>query len=479
MKVSIVNFSQVKSSINFRIDSDYYRDDYLKIYERVKTKNNIPLGKLIETLTDYHANGSYEILKAHVDLLDEKSYALMIRTVDFEREDFENNVKYITYDAYNFLKKTKLFGEEVIINKIGNAGKAYLVPPLNKKISLGMNQFMIRTSSNLDSYYLYAYLISRFGKMLVEQRITGAVPLSIDKDSVRSIPIVVPSKKLQETTHKIISMRFEMSSKYKNAYQKAENLLLEQLNIRPLNNLQHLTFTKNSSDVFNANRIDAEYFQPKYEEIIKTIELNQGKKLDDIVSIKKSLEVGSETYAEKGIPFIRVSNLSMFGITNNNQQYISEALYTELEKHQPHKGEILLSKDATPGVAYYLGKEPEKMIVSGGIVRLSLKDKNILPEYLELVLNSIVVKKQIERDCAGSVIIHWLVDQIKNTLIPVLDYKIQEEIRDLVKESFKLREESNNLLEIAKNGVEKAIEENEEIAIQWIENQVSKLNIAL
>ncbi len=85
-----------------------------------------------------------------------------------------------------------------------------------------------------------------------------------------------------------------------------------------------------------------------------------------------------------------------------------QKLYSEIKQHQPQKGEILFSKDATPGVAYYLYELPKKMIPSGGILRLKCKSE-INNEYLTLVLNSILTKEQVNRDVGGSVIIiKWL-----------------------------------------------------------------------
>jgi restriction endonuclease S subunit len=142
--------------------------------------------------------------------------------------------------------------------------------------------------------------------------------------------------------------------------------------------------------------------------------------------------------------------------------------------HQPQKGEILLSKDATPGIAYYLSDVPGQMIPSSGILRLTVKDAaKIIPEYLTLVLNSVVVQKQIERDAGGSVINHWLVDQVKNTIVPLLDDEVQKEISGKIAESFLKRKQSRSLLEIAKIGVEMAIEKSEEEAEKWINKEVN------
>lgn len=172
-----------------------------------------------------------------------------------------------------------------------------------------------------------------------------------------------------------------------------------------------------------------------------------------------------------------MSNLSKFELSDNNQQFISEELYNTLKTHQPKKGEILLSKDATLGIAYYLNEEPQKMIVSGGILRLRIESQQVLPEYLTLVLNSVIVQKQIERDAGGSIINHWRPDQVKATIIPILGNGKQKEIMELVEKSFDDRKLSKSMLEIAKRGVEMAIEKNEEEAGKWINSGLAKLEI--
>ncbi|HOI97983.1 MAG TPA: hypothetical protein PLA19_05800, partial [Candidatus Pacearchaeota archaeon] len=103
----------------------------------------------------------------------------------------------------------------------------------------------------------------------------------------------------------------------------------------------------------------------------------------------------------------------------------------------------------------------------------------ILPEYLTLVLNSAIVQKQIERDSGGSVINHWRPDQVKATLIPILGDEKQKEIKQLIAESFKCRKLSKALLEIAKRGVEIAIETDEVAAQTWIAAELEKLKIKL
>ena len=142
-----------------------------------------------------------------------------------------------------------------------------------------------------------------------------------------------------------------------------------------------------------------------------------------------------------------------------------------LLQHHPKQGEILFSKDGTPGLAYHLNEKPKKMIPSGGILRLKVKNKQINEDYLTLVLNSLIVHEQVNRDVGGSVILHWRPDQVKQTLIPILSDEKQKEIVKKITEAFDLRKQSKHLLECAKSAVEIAIEQNEDAAIKWLQEQ--------
>ena len=189
-----------------------------------------------------------------------------------------------------------------------------------------------------------------------------------------------------------------------------------------------------------------------------------------MVAVQKCVEVGSDAYLDEGVPFVRVSNLSPFEISE--EKYISDTLYAEIKQHQPKQEEILLSKDATPGIAHYLDQQPPKMIPSGGILRLTNKTDRVNNEYLTLVLNSILTKEQVNRDVGGSVILHWRPEQVKGTLIPILPKAKQTQIRQKVAESFSLRKQSRHLLECAKRAVEIAIEQDERTALDWLEDEV-------
>jgi type I restriction enzyme S subunit len=155
------------------------------------------LGEYMTLLTDFSANGSYELLDSNVVMYDEPNYAVMVRTTDLEAGDLTNGVKYIDQAAYELLSKSKLFGGELIMNKIGSAGKIYIMPQIDKPASLGRNAFMFRFDDRINMTYLYALLSSDYGTNEIQQYVRGAVTKTITKESTRSIRVFVPPIELQ------------------------------------------------------------------------------------------------------------------------------------------------------------------------------------------------------------------------------------------------------------------------------------------
>ena len=148
-----------------------------------------------------------------------------------------------------------------------------------------------------------------------------------------------------------------------------------------------------------------------------------------------------------------------------------------LKTTDPIKEKILLSKDGTPGVGYYLKEQPKKMIPSGGILRLKNKTDIVNNEYLTLVLNSITTREQMNRDAGGSIILHWRPDQVEKIAIPILSDKKQVQIQRKVSESSNLCDQSKYLLKFSKRAVEIAIEEGEQSAINWLEKQTQNIKL--
>ena len=219
---------QIKNNLNF-LSKSLFTTMFGDIKTNDKNWEIKKFHEIISILTDYHANGSYKILKDNVELLDFKEYALMIRTTDLENNNFIQGVKYINEKAYNFLKKTKIFGGELIINKIGSAGNVYLMPYLNIPVSLGMNQFMIRLKKDYSNIFYYKLLTTEYYTNVIKSNVQGAVTKTITKEAIKNIDIIIPPIELQnkfaERVEKIEKLKFEIEKSIEIAQNLYDSLI--------------------------------------------------------------------------------------------------------------------------------------------------------------------------------------------------------------------------------------------------------------
>lgn len=101
------------------------------------------------------------------------------------------------------------------------------------------------------------------------------------------------------------------------------------------------------------------------------------------MKLKNLLNLDSDAYQQDRLPFIRVSDLSKFGIISP-EIHISHNFINNIESLKPKKDTILLSKDGSVGIAHKLENSLEA-ITSGAILHLKIKkSSSILPDYLTL-----------------------------------------------------------------------------------------------
>ncbi|MFA5196852.1 MAG: restriction endonuclease subunit S [Patescibacteria group bacterium] len=441
MTSSIIQKSKLEGQN--RLDSEYYQSELIGFTEKYKNENNIR--KLSKTIVH-----PAEIVREYSE---EGILYLLAQGVKENQINLEQSAR-MPVSVKASLKQNKIERGDVLIVRSGaNYGDAGVFEGHNEDVYVCADLLIIKPEK-ISGEYISTFLNTRLGKKLIKRAGYGAGQPHVAPDSIGDI-IIPFSEKIQKEVINIIAKASVESEKAIEGFCRAEKLLLEELGVEDFEVEDDLFFTAKLSEVKSKKRMDADYFQPKYQSLISS--LKYAKKLGELVVVKKGLEPGSSTYFEEGKPFIRVSNMSKEGINASDQKYISEELYYKLKSdYQPKIGEVLLTKDATPGIAYVL-KEEVDGIISGGILRLKLKEK-IEPEYLALCINSIIGKMQATRDAGGSIINHWRPEQVKNILIPILPKQIQENIADLVRKSHESRKKSKELLEEAKRKIEELIE---------------------
>lgn len=149
----------------------------------------VQIGDFIDILTDYHSNGSYESLRDNVTLLREKSYAVMIRTLNFERNDFKDDLIYVDEKAYYHLSKSKVYPNDILINKIANPGSIYIMPDLQCPVTCGMNLFLIRFSTAVNQRYMYYCM--KNAEDYIKSFVHGTTTKTITKEEIKNIELLI------------------------------------------------------------------------------------------------------------------------------------------------------------------------------------------------------------------------------------------------------------------------------------------------
>ena len=484
-----------------RLDSEYYQPKYEIFDEKI---NNIGVEKLenICSLINYGTVPTSPYIKNNKSIPYIKGMNLKNCFIVGELDEIENTEEL----------QDKFFTKEndIIISQMGTVGDIGLVTKEQENYLFA--SFTIRARLNderFNPYFVGAYIQNVAKDFYLYRNIAQAsVRQNTDLPTIKNMPIPLVKKEVQDEIASYIKQSMEYSKKAKELLeistksveiaidkneQAAHNFLAssqqpaassqqpaassqqpliayynEQASyyinlaifrlyeeIGLFDNQKSVNYTvKNLRDTFAVSgRLDSEYYQEKYDRLFEKLSDNNCDKLSNLVTIKKSIEPGSESYQTKGTPFIRVQDLTKFGLTDTSI-YLSENEFKDCIR--PKKDTILLSKDGTVGIAYKMNKS-EDIITSSAILHMDIKDKRVLPDYLALVLNSVAVKMQAEKDAGGSIINHWKKSEIENVIIPIIAKEKQEQISKLLIESETLRNESKSILEKAVKSVEAAI----------------------
>ena len=154
----------------------------------------------------------------------------MIRTTNLSQNDFNEDLLYISKEAYNFLSKSKVKENDILMNKIANPGTMYLMPKLNKPVSCGMNLFLIRFNKEVNQRYMF-YNMKNVEKE-IKKLAHGSTTKTITKDEVKNFEIYIHDKNRQDEIVKILT-KFDYImknlEKQKKYYEKLKKGVMQKL----------------------------------------------------------------------------------------------------------------------------------------------------------------------------------------------------------------------------------------------------------
>ena len=237
----------------------------------------VRLCDLCSIVTDYVANGSFKTLADKVKYLNE-GYARVIRLVDYNNKYSKKDSIWVSKESYEFLKKSKLYGGEIVLTNVGaNLGTVFIAPQLEYPTTLGPNAIMIKTNEN--DKYLYYWLKSKNGQNTIKSIVTGSAMPKFNKTDLKNIEIAIPCIEDQDKIVEILSnidKKIELNNQTNDNLYKMMKIKFEDW----ITNLNKYEVSSLSKIANYTNGLAMQKFRPKDNEeslpVIKIKEMNDG-----------------------------------------------------------------------------------------------------------------------------------------------------------------------------------------------------------
>ncbi|WP_128723159.1 restriction endonuclease subunit S [Geobacillus sp. CAMR5420] len=396
------------------------------------------------------------------------------------RVDFEDML-YIDEKAHKLLWKSEVKPEMVLLSMSGTIGDVAIASK-KWKYPINSNQDIakIDTKGKLNPYYLYAFLMSKFGQNYLKREARGSVQQHVFLSQIERFEIPLVSDEFSKCIQDVVERSEDTLFKSKELYLQAEKILLEEVGLSDFKPSKKSINVKSFKDSFlSTGRLDAEYYQPKYEEIENHIKKFRHSKVSELVTFinhgKQPPYVENGTIRVFSQKWIKDKGIDYSFLDSKDEPFTSEDFAKQHSEYVARKYDILYySVGANLGYCHnYLLEEP---IMPGSFITIIRADKDkINPIYLGIALNSILGRLQAEKWKSASAQPYIYPKDISEFLIPIIDIEKQLKIEALVEESFRLNQQSKHLLKVAIKAVEIAIEQDEDTAMSFINNHLSKI----
>jgi len=454
MPISIVRFSDLVSDKRF--EAEYYHPLRMKTLETLK-KTNFEIVPLSSIAT---------IRRETID--PQNYYDVVFNYVELKNVPFGGFGTIFVKVLGKNLDSTKLRfkKEDILFSKIRTyLNKVVLVLKYIEEGICSTEFVVLKIDKNkFDPFTLWIYLVSKFTYNQVRFIGIGSTRPRANPEDILNIRVPLLPRDFQKGIGAFVDNAFSKLQTAEQKYQQAEELLYELLGIskEEIERLEaEKAYETNFEEVKQAFRFDAEYYHPKYFGVVELLRKTpfELKPLKELVKISnETIDPIKEPYKTKKFKYVPIAK-----INENGEIFEWEEFYgwqaPSRARLVVRKGDILIpSLAGTFDKIAMVPKELEGQLTTTGCFVVRAKDD--YPEFLFLLLRIPLFKRQLEQQTTGAIMSAVPKTIFGNLLIPKIPKNDQQEISNLVREAFKLRKESRQLIRQAIEKTEETIEHN-------------------
>lgn len=384
----------------------------------------------------------------------------------------------ISEKIYNSLQIKK---KDVLISRTnGNpklVGKA-AVSMRNENFGFASYLFRVRTDEEFISpEVLTSYLSSLYGRGEIEKFSMISNQANFSPAKFRKIKIPVIPSSIQKNVTNNFKIAYNLNIESQKLYQEAEHILLSELgleNWKPKSKkfkLYNIPFEVEDTvtcmdfeEVTKFDRIDSEFYEKHYYEIIKIL-----KKYPVVDLLKNVCNINEKlTTPDKDriYNYIELANISNNGIIKDYSTQLGADLPSRARRLVQSNQVLISSIEGSLNSCTIIPDELNNAFCSTGFYLLD--SAKINSETLLILFKSVPMQALLKKACSGTILTAISRRFFKNLLIPVINKKTQSQIKKSVTNSLKANKKSKTLIQGSIHAVEIFIEQDEKAALKYI-----------
>ena len=458
MQYSIINFSEMKLHKDKRLDAEHYHPWHLENLRKIE-KRYQPLSHFI-----VYMSGGATPLGA---IYPKKGIPFLRVQNIMPNYILESGMTYLSPSQNQKIQRSQLSKDDVLLTITGvSYGKSAVVT--DEFIGANINQHSVKmTVKNIVPYFLSTFLNSKYGYSQSTRHVVGVTRPALDYSAIKSFLIPDLDRNFQETIASYCHQSENLRKDSEECHNQAQILLLAELGLDDWQPNHKLTFATDYASMQRAERIDADYFQPRYEDVISAIKSYPGGW--DMVANQVHLKDSNfKPEPETEYKYIELANIGSSGEINGCMVEQGQDLPSRA-RSKVNVGDVIVSsvEGSLESIAL-ITEEYDNALCSTGFHAINSDVLN--SETLLVFLKSSIGQLQLKKGCSGTILTAINRDEFSKIIVPIIRSEKQAEIQQKVVESFNLRKQAKDLLEYAKRAVEIAIEQDEQTAIDWLES---------
>lgn len=362
-----------------------------------------------------------------------------------------------------------LFNRTNSFEWVGRTGVYY---PTSNNEERTFASYLVRfnpTQETILPEYLCTFLNSRYGAWDIKRRARQSInQTNVNPEEVKEIDIPLLRMDIQLKIQKYFKFANVLRLQSRLAYDEANQHLNQLLGIDNFGLTDGTITEKKYTDFVSSTRLDAEYYQPKYDELINLVKSHQSGygKLEMLFLIKDRNYIPEDGCLYK---YIELSNIGSDGSITGHTEALGEDLPSRARRIVRSGDLIVSSLEGSLNSCAIIPEKYDGAICSTGFYVLTPKDINV--ETALVLFKSQLMQALMTRVCSGSIMAGMNTDEFANLIVPKIDQHTQHVIAEIIQDCAQKREESIRLLELAKTAVEVAIEQGEDKAMELLTNK--------